>query len=160
MCNSMVHMFPGEQTQTCQSNILSLVESFTYLALDISKNHVGESIDTHTLLHLCPALARHLVACRAAAGCGLPSRHQRGALSPQGSQQAQLRRGWSLPPGTEKVCRLPLIPFHTLGALASKSFLDNLSLTNRYKLARSPRYHLCMLHFASALCHNKALQPT
>lgn len=58
---------------------------------------------THTHSSICALpLARHLVACRAAAGCGLPSRHQRGALSPQGSQQAQLRHAWSLALGYQE----------------------------------------------------------
>lgn len=157
MHSSMLHMFLSKHVM---SKVFSR-NMYLPCTWHIQESRLWKRIDTYTVLHLCPALARHLVACRAAAGCGLPSRHQRGALSPQGSQQAQLRHGWSLPPGTKKVCRLRLIPFHTLGALANKSFFhDNLSLTNRYKVARSSGYHLCMLHYVSTLCHNVALQST
>lgn len=78
---------------------------FTYLALaiDISENRVCENTDTRTHSSICALpLARHLVSCRAAAGCGLPSRHQRGALSPRGSQRAQLRHAWSLALGYQE----------------------------------------------------------
>lgn len=76
---------------------------------------------TQTILHLCTGLARHLVALGAATGCGLPSRHRRGALSPQGSQQAQLRHGLSLPCGIKKLCRLTVIALPTLGAMAGET---------------------------------------
>lgn len=71
------------------------------------------------------------MACRAAAGCSLPSRHQSGALSPQGSQHVQLCHGWVQPLGIKESCHLPLIPFHAYRALASKKvFLSYLLFTN------------------------------
>lgn len=75
---------------------------------------------TQTILHLCAGLARHLVALGAATGCGLPSRHWRGALSPQGSQQAQLRRGLSLPAVSRNCAALLLFLYQHLGQWLAK----------------------------------------
>lgn len=122
------------------------VRTFTYLALirDISNNQ-SVSTTTHSLFHLCRALARHLVACRAA-GCGLPSRHQRGALLASRLSASPAAPRMVPAPGYRKSVWPSFDSFSFTCCSASKSFLDNLLLTNRFKLASvHASLHFCCL---------------
>lgn len=117
----------------------------------------------HTRSHLCLALARHLVAC-GAAGCGLPSRHQRGALLASRLSASPAVPRMVPAPGCWKSVWSSFDSFSFTCCSASKSFLDNLLLTNRFKLASvHASFHCCCLsqlcsHDAETLCSHVVLK--